>query len=223
MTEQRRAGRFETLGAWLGVWTPGRDLIVPPPPSPRTLALGGLGVVAVAVVIWLVVAPAVDEAKDRSSSAQAREAAQQRAARQAAAREEQRVQRGSAARPAGALSPVAERAARRSLVGAMEAHILRDVRERFDSDADRTTCAPFPRSTEPRDGREILSMRRGTYECLAVEAEVDDGRGRIGVPYRAIVDFPEGEWLFCKINPVPSEQVIPDPRALVGLPRACRP
>src|SRR4051812_19256508 len=33
-----KAGRFETLGAWLHLWTPHRDVFVPPPPAPRKLA-----------------------------------------------------------------------------------------------------------------------------------------------------------------------------------------
>ena len=36
------------------------------------------------------------------------------------------------------------------------------------------------------------------------------------------VVFDRGRYAFCKTNPPPGEQVIPDPRRIVRLPRPCR-
>ena len=54
----------------------------------------------------------------------------------------------------------------------------------------------------------------------------DEGRrydaGKLGYPFRATIDFERRRWAFCKIAPVPGEQVVPDPRYLVEMPAACR-
>jgi hypothetical protein len=36
------------------------------------------------------------------------------------------------------------------------------------------------------------------------------------------VDFDAFSFAWCKTNPVPGERVVPDPRTVVELPRACR-
>jgi hypothetical protein len=203
-----RAGRWETLGAWLGLWTPPRDVEVPPPPSRRTLALAAAGLLALAAVVAFVVAPAVDEEKDRA-------AAQERAAlerRLAARREAQRVQQ----RPRlGRLPAGASRAA--ALV-AVEDRVLADARDRFLPRSPEADCRPFP----PTEGgrRRAATARRAAFDCLAVESRLRGGR--TGVPYRAVVDFGAGRYAFCRINPIASEQAVPDPRLVVRLEPPCR-
>ena len=51
--ENRRLGRLEVLGAWLGVWTPPRGAVVPPVPW-RPIAIG-----AALLAIGLLVAAAL--------------------------------------------------------------------------------------------------------------------------------------------------------------------
>ena len=46
--------------------------------------------------------------------------------------------------------------------------------------------------------------------------------GQLGYPFRAVVDFKAFSFVWCKTNPVPGERVVPDPRAVVQLPRVCR-
>jgi hypothetical protein len=203
-----RAGRWETLGAWLRVWTPPRDVEVPPPPSGRVLALAAAALLGVAAVVAFVVAPLVDDGKDRA-------AAQERAAlerRLAARREAQRVQQ----RPrVGRLPAGASRAA---ALSAVEARVLADARERFLPRSPEVDCRPFP----PTEGgrRRAATARRAAFDCLAIESA--QRRARTGLPYRAVVDFGAERYAFCRINPIASEQAIPDPRLVVALEAPCR-
>src|SRR5687767_1741166 len=66
-----RASRWEILGAWLRIWTPPRDVEVPPVPR-RAVALLGLGVAAAVVVIVVVLVPAFDRSKERVAASDAR-------------------------------------------------------------------------------------------------------------------------------------------------------
>jgi hypothetical protein len=203
-----KASRWEALGAWLGVWTPPRDVEVPPPPSARTLAWAAAALVGLGIVVALVIAPAIDAGKDRAAAEERAARAQRAAARREAQRVQQRPRQG--ALPAGA-----GRAAALAAVGDL---VLRDARARFAPEATRTTCRPYPPS---RAGRErAASGPRAAYDCLVVVREF--ARGRTGVPYRAVVDFAAGRYAFCKINPVPSERVLPDPRLVVRLEPPCR-
>src|SRR5215213_2426931 len=85
---KRKASLPETVGAWMKLWTPPRDVEVPPPPAPRTLAIRG----ALALLV-----PAVDSSKDRAAAADAREAAQRRAETRRRTIAEQRPRRLDAA------------------------------------------------------------------------------------------------------------------------------
>ena len=55
-----KASKLEILGAWLGIWTPPRDVEVPPVPW-RKVGYVALGVLAVAAAVAVFVAPAMDE------------------------------------------------------------------------------------------------------------------------------------------------------------------
>jgi hypothetical protein len=203
-----KAGRWETLGAWLGVWTPPRDVEVSPPPSRRALALGAGALLGLVAVVALLVAPAVDEGKDRAA-AQERAALERRvAARRAAQRVQQRPRLGRL--PAGA--------GRAAALAAVEARVLADARERFLPRSPEADCRPFP----PTQGGRLRAAtgRRAAFDCLAVESRLR--RGRTGVPYRAVVDFGARRYAFCRINPIASEQAVPDPRLVVRLEPPCR-
>ena len=207
-----RAGRWETLGAWLGVWTPPRDVEVPPRPSATALLLGLGAVLVLAGAGYALVAPRIDEGKAERSAREQREEDARRLARVQRARREQRPRRGRAAPGA---SP-------RKVVAALERHITRDAVARLERGELRSRV----RSTrcEPTAG-----APRGVLDCVSAYRTivgVDEGRrydaGTLGYPFRAVVDFERRRWVFCKLNPPPGEQVVPDPRYLVELPRVCR-
>jgi hypothetical protein len=69
-----------------------------------------------------------------------------------------------------------------------------------------------------------LSATRAAFDCTALIREIvgQGDPGRLGYPFRAMVDFRSGSWTFCKINPIPGERSLPDPRTVVPLPAACR-
>ena len=204
----QRASRLETLGAWLRVWTPPRDVRVPEPPSRRALALGALGVLAVAAVVYFAVAPVIDKGKDERAAREARIESARSAANAARLRTEQRPRFGDVAgdRPAA--------------LAAIGAAIGADARKRFDPDAQSATCTAAPRQ-DP-------AAARLAFNCFAPVREIRGGgeqagvRGHLGVPYRAVVDFGAGRYAFCKVNPPPGEQALRNPKDVVRVPGACR-
>src|SRR5688572_8473482 len=93
---KRKASLPETLGAWLRLWTPPRDVEVPPVPV-RALLIGVAAVVVLAAGAAALVVPAIDDSKERREAAEAREAAQRREARRRETIAEQRPRRLDAA------------------------------------------------------------------------------------------------------------------------------
>ena len=99
--EERRLGRLEVLGAWLGVWTPPREAVVPPVPWRPIAAAAALLAVALLAGAALLV-PAILDDRERAGD-RAREAAQRRHAQAlAAADREQRPRTGRGAADPGA-------------------------------------------------------------------------------------------------------------------------
>jgi hypothetical protein len=226
----RRASLPETVGAWLRLWTPPRDVEVPPVPV-RALVVGA-AVLALAVAGGAaVLVPRIDESKQRRAAADARERAQRQAARRAAVIAQQRPRRLVMAglRPPAGAGAAAQVAARTALLARAEREIGADARRRaaageLSGRPGATDCEPYP----PRDvpPERDLSARAGVYNCLvvvrAIEATETNVAGRLGYPFRAVLDFRAFSLAWCKTNPVPGEQVAPDPRTVVELPRACR-
>jgi hypothetical protein len=228
----RRASVPETVGAWLGLWTPPRDVVVPAVPV-RALLAAGAALVVLAAVAVVVVAPAIDDSKDRAAARDAREAAQRREANRRRTIAEQRPRRldlASLRPPADA--PSARRiAARTTLLERAEAAISADARERaaageLEGNPRGTECEPYP-ERDPGDGPERdLRATRGVYDCLvfvrAIASTETNIGGQLGYPFRAVLDFESFSATWCKTNPVPGERVVPDPRTVVELPPACR-
>src|SRR5215210_3835341 len=75
---RRKASLPETVGAWLKLWTPPRDVEVPPVPV-RGLVIGGVLLLVVAAGAAALIVPAIDDSKERAAAADARETAQRRA------------------------------------------------------------------------------------------------------------------------------------------------
>jgi hypothetical protein len=216
-----KANPLEILGAWLRVWTPPRDVEVPPVPR-RAAAAVGVGLLVVVALVLLVVMPAVDTGKDRDAERRAKAAAAAKERRDATARRDQRPRTGGDPELAPARTPDE----RRALVTDVEHAITTDANARFaagilTSRTRSTDCEPFLGGPA---AEEDPSRATGVYECTALIRAIEgQGKpGRLGYPFRAVVDFATASWAFCKVNPIPSEMSLPDPRTIVPLPRACR-
>lgn len=216
-----KANPLEILGAWLHIWTPPRDVDIPPIPR-RGAAAVAAGVVVIAALVVFVLRPAVDSSKQQDADRRAKQEAAQTARRRATARRDQAARTGAVP----ALAPAQTVVVRRALVADVERAITADANARFaagtvDSRTRSTSCDPFLGGTP---AQEDLSKAVGIYDCTALIAEITgQGKpGRLGYPFRAVVDFRAASWAFCKVNPIPSEQSLPDPRTIVPLPKVCQ-
>ena len=227
----RKASLPETIGAWLKVWTPPRDVEVPPPPSRRGLLIGGAVLLVLLAGAAALIVPAIDDSKDRAAAADAREAAQRREARDRETIAEQRPRTLEAAslRPAAGAADTERVAARTALLQRAEIAISDDARARADAGElegrpQGTECEPYPKRTPGPE--EDLAAARGVYDCLvfvrAIASTETNVAGQLGYPFRAVLDFERFSVTWCKTNPVPGERVVPDPRTVLELPKACR-
>lgn len=193
-------------------------------PTPARVVVALVPVIAVA--LYFVLSPGIDRGKDERAQADAQRLAQVRADRLAALRAEQRPRSG---RIAG-LAPVGAAAAkqiagREDALGRLSAAILDDARTRgLPGDIRRVDCEPFPRTVEASGAERDLSRRTGTYSCIAVTADIrgadSQGKGVIGHPYRALIDFKTGAYGFCKVSGRPGEGLL-QRRHAIGVPAAC--
>jgi hypothetical protein len=204
---QDRLSRWEVVGAWLRLWTPPREAVVPPVPW-RKVAVGGALVLAAAAVAAVVL---LNTESDRT-------AAEQRAARAAAARHAaflDRVDRRQA--PGRGRGPAAVESvpARRALLAAARAHIEAAAADRTPKPIRGVDCEPFPRRLDATAPTDDLGRAAAAYDCLAVTARFDTGA--IGVPFRLVVRFRGGRFAFCEIVPLGDRDRLSHP-----LPDACR-
>ena len=231
---KRKASLPATVGAWLKVWTPPRDVEVAPPPSRRTLATAAALLVVVVAGAAALIVPAIDAGKERDAAAQAREDA---ARREASRRETIREQRPrtldvASLQPAAGAPDAQVVAAREALLRRAEAAISQDARARADAgelegNPQGTQCEPYPKRSDRADWPDRdLAAERGVFDCLvfvrAVPKTETSIGGQVGYPFRAVVDFDRFSITWCKTNPVPGERVVPDPRTVLELPKACR-
>jgi hypothetical protein len=211
---RHRANPLEIVGAWLRVWTPPRDVEIPPVPRRALAVAGGVLLVLVAIVVFAI-GPAIDSGKDADAERRARAAEAAQAQRVAIARRDQQPRTGGMPELAPATSPES----RAALVAAVERAVTADANARqaaghLGSRTRSTTCEPI--ANGERGGRVA-------YECNALIREItgQGEPGRLTYPFRAVLDFQAATWTFCKINPIPSEMSLPDPRTVVPLPAAC--
>jgi hypothetical protein len=217
-----RLSRFETVGAWLHVWTPPRDAAVPPVPWRRI----GIGAAIAAIVLgalaaWLI--PRIDRAKHREAAAEQRQLAALSARERRVLARDQRLHTGrTSTLPAG---PVR---AQRTVVAALERAITADARGRtaagtLTGNVLTTTCVPFTRAAV-RVAPPPTATAAG-YECTAVTREIPRSArniaGAIGYPFWARVNFPRGTFEWCKVNLRPGERGIGGEAAVVALPAGC--
>jgi hypothetical protein len=210
---ERRASVPEIVGAWLHVWTPPRDVEIPPVPW-RKLAVAGAIAVLVCGGAAAAIVPAIDRGKERRA---AKERAQTAAINAA---ERRRIIHEQIPRHARAPEL---RPSRTALLARVQRDISRDAAARvrageLKGPVGGTSCRP---ATDPRPRPD-----QGVFDCLTVVRQVipsgASGAGAIGYPFRAVVDWRTFAYTWCKTNPVPAELEVPDPRTLVELPPACR-
>lgn len=205
---------METLGAWLGVWTPPREAEVPPVPW-RKIVIGGAVLVVVLGVAAALIVPRVTDTKEQARERERRAASERRAEFLAMVDREQAPRTGRGPLDRGR---VRERAA---LLAAAETAIADDARRRTDREIRGTECEPFPRSLRRADPVEQLSRRAAAYDCVAVTARFRQGderrEGLIGIPFRLVVRFADGRYAWCRIVPLGDRDRLTHP-----LPDACR-
>jgi hypothetical protein len=218
----RKLSRWEVLGAWTRLWTPPRDVEVPPIPW-RALGIGAFVVLVLAVVVVAVGIPAVQE---HNRDTESRETAAAHARLRARLRQLAVLQ--VAHRAAG--EPATAVPARQALVRELEEKILIDARARVRADEEgmrgpirRVECRPGRRSgaggAVPQDD---LSVARAGYDCTAVTNDITGHSGAVvGYPFKGVVDFRTGALVWCRTNPPPGEQVVTDPGKIPALPLEC--
>ena len=171
-----RLGRLEVLGAWLGLWTPPRDAVVPPVPW-KAIVIGAVVLVVVVGAAAALFLPGV--ADDRQAAPRARAARRRRAARRDAG-----VGRPRAAPAARARASRPRRRRRRTRGGPRRARaLLASAESRIGVDAHARTgrrirgvdCEPFPRTARRRRSGRGSRARAAAYNCVAVTARFESG------------------------------------------------
>ena len=66
----------------------------------------------------------------------------------------------------------------------------------------------------------------GVFDCYTVVRKVPkvetNAAGSIGYPFRAVLDYYDFTYAFCRAEQFPGEKLMPDPRTVVQLPAACQ-
>jgi type II secretory pathway pseudopilin PulG len=195
-----RLTRWEIVGAWLHVWTPPKDLEVPPVPW-RKVALYGLGAAALIGVALALIVPPLNDAKRKGEATRAREAAALLAAERARLRADQRVHTLHVASANGA-------PAEKALVAALETAITSDARDR----ARRGTIkGPVLGTACEAGGKNVIQFPQSrVYKCFVTTATGLHGEGGdvlgAGYPFVATVYTKSGRVAWCKENPQPDEK-----------------
>ncbi|HEV7808802.1 MAG TPA: hypothetical protein VGO80_23570 [Solirubrobacteraceae bacterium] len=208
-----RASRWEVVGAWLRIWTPPRDVEIPPFAWRRALvAAVVLGAVALALAL-AVIAPAIDDDKRRQATRAAGASAAAERAERTRLTLDQRPRTGrvvAAARLAGAGRRAAARAA---LLAAVRESVARDARARVASGA-------FERPI-----REVMCSYlaggggpRARLSCFAVTSRTAEAA--VGQPFVAAGSLRDGRYAWCHENPGPGEGAA-GAGMHVALSRAC--
>ena len=217
-----RLGRLEVLGAWLGIWTPPRDAVVPPVPW-RAIVVGSVAIVVVVGAAAAVFLPGIVEDRQAADRREQRAAAERYAATLASADREQRARAGRGqADPGEGAAEGRRTAARSALLASAETLIGRDARARTGRRIRGVDCEPFPRTLDKTPPAADLSRAAAAYNCVAVTARFDQGsaeagQGIIGIPFRLVARFAGGSFAWCRIVPLADRDRLSHP-----LPRACR-
>lgn len=216
--QRPRASRWEIAGAWLRIWTPPRDVEIPPPPM-RALAVAALLLAAGVVTIVVFAKPVIDRAKERDAARDARETRARQAALRAELAFSQRAQAGRAPTAVRRYAAGDRGGAIAALLASARTSIARDARARVASGELSGPIRVIRCSHRARD----LGVRV-QVDCLAVTAATTHRgvyRVRIGHPFVVGASLRSGRYAWCKDNRRPGEGLI-GKTVSVRLPRACR-
>lgn len=189
-----RLTRWETVGAWLHIWTAPKGVEVPPVPW-RRLARWGLVAAVVLGAATAIAVPRIDASKKQGAAARAREAAAADAAERARLRADQRVH--ELVVPAGT-----------GLVSALEAAITADARQRA---AAKTITGPVISTRCDYTSDDISQFPSSrVYKCFVKTATglrgQDDEVLATGYPFVATIYNHERRLAWCKQNPHADEK-----------------
>jgi hypothetical protein len=193
-SDRPRLTRWEVLGAWLHVWTPPKDIEVPPIPW-RTIAVCGLVAAIVLAAAAAIAVPRIDQGKRHGAAERAREQAAADAAERARLRADQKVHRATV--PAGA-----------DPVSTLETAIAKDAKARaaaktIDGPVLSARCQPASTAvTQFPDSR--------VYKCFVETATNIKGQGNdvlgTGYPFVATIYTKKHQVTWCKENPHADEK-----------------
>jgi hypothetical protein len=221
---QRRASVLEIVGVWLHVWTAPRGVEIPPVPW-RKLAIGAVVAAIVLGGALAITVPRINDSKQKRAAQAAADKARAQKANRERIIKVQAPRTGAAPELAPAAgAPVAERIdARAKLVADVETAITADAKQRvatgeLSSVKGPTTCEPAPGAA--------TSGEVGVFDCYTVVRDVPkvktNAAGSIGYPFRAVLNYKDFTYAFCRTEQFPGEQLIPDPATVVELPAPCR-
>jgi hypothetical protein len=217
---QRKATVPEIVGAWLHVWTAPRDVVIPPVPWRKLAIWGGIAAVLLGAALAVMI-PRINDGKAERAASERADRARSEAANRERVIKLQAARSGSASEllpPAGA-SAAEVGAARAALLDDVELAITADAKARARSG--EISSAKGPTTCEPAAG-----AREGVFDCYTVVRDVPkvetNAAGTIGYPFRAVLDYDDFTYAFCRVEQFPGEMLVPDPSKVVQLPAACR-
>jgi len=187
--------RWETVGAWLHIWTPPRGAEVPPLPR-RKLATWGVALAALIALALALIIPPLNSAKHKGAAERAKEQAGAVAAEAARLRKDQRVH----------LRTVASGT---DLVLALERAVDQDAKARaragkLDGPVLSTSCSPATDNV-------IQFAHSRVYKCFVKTSTGKQGvlqgdQFGTGYPFVATIYTHARRIAWCKENPRPDEK-----------------
>lgn len=181
------------------------------------------GVLAAVAVAAMLAAPDIRTANEERASEDRRAQERARVARTRELRELVRPRRMAVAADDPSRPAATRRRTRAGMVAALRRAVARDSRRRDRDSIEEVSCQPA--AGEPaRAPAANLAAASARLSCLAVTTSFSPGDasegGRIGNPYRAVVDFERGRVTYCRSYGRPGEASL-ERRIPVTLPRAC--
>ena len=223
--QEQKASVFEIVGAWLHIWTPPRDVPIPPVPW-RKLAIGtGIGAVIVGIALAIMV-PRIDDSKTEYAAEYAAFKERVRQENVARINKSQTARFGDAKAllPAAGASAAEVEAAKAQLMDKVEADMYADAKARAQTGEIKPVTAP------PTCDRAIGTPETGpvgVFNCFIQTTPIEQSSknlaGALGYPFRAVVHYDTFTYAWCKAELVPGEKLVVAPESAPLLPPACRP
>ena len=192
-----KASRWEILGAWLRIWTPPRDVEIPPVPRRAATVVALLCVVAITVAAT-VIAPAIQRAKQRDAARVARSDAAFARGERARLVLDQRPVFARARRAARLYAAGRAPQARAALLADVRRQIARDARARVAAGTLEGPIRSVRCRYRPHD-----RGARVRLACLAITSQ--NAAARVGQPFAVAGSLNDGRYAWCHENPPPAE------------------